>query len=158
MYELFIPSPYSSQIRRYAYDRLGLLGPMPRILSLPKKSPTRPPSRQQNGDEVASRVSSIRLPSRSRMSTTSSSSTNYTNWTRLASVPNTACEPLYDVTRLEKYGVLSLFIRQGGAYLDRKVQVWEFEIGEWVREKGKERRNRAAKGERWGRARAGKKD
>lgn len=50
----------------------------------------------------------------------------FTNWTKLAVIPNMACEPLVDEERLDKYGILSLFVRQNGPFGTRQVQVWEF--------------------------------
>ncbi|CBY00221.1 hypothetical protein IAQ61_011152 [Plenodomus lingam] len=56
----------------------------------------------------------------------STASGAYTNWTKLAEIPNMAGEPLVDEERLDKYGILSLFVRQGGPFGTRKVQVWDF--------------------------------
>jgi hypothetical protein len=52
----------------------------------------------------------------------------YTNWKKLADITNMAGEPLVDEERLKKNGVLSLFVRQGGPFGTRKVQVWDFTI------------------------------
>lgn len=51
---------------------------------------------------------------------------NYADWTRLAEITNMAGEPLVDDVRLKEHGVLSLFVRQGGPFGQRKVQVWDF--------------------------------
>lgn len=51
---------------------------------------------------------------------------NFKDWKLLATIPNSAAEPLVDYARLKKSGILSVFIRQGGPYPDRKVQVWDF--------------------------------
>jgi hypothetical protein len=37
-----------------------------------------------------------------------------------------AGEPLVDEERLKRFNVLSLFVRQGGPFGTRKVQVWDF--------------------------------
>ncbi|KAF1942330.1 hypothetical protein EJ02DRAFT_176083 [Clathrospora elynae] len=50
----------------------------------------------------------------------------YIDWKKLAEIPNSSGEPLVDEERLDKFGVLSLFIRQGGPFGTRKVQVWDF--------------------------------
>jgi hypothetical protein len=50
----------------------------------------------------------------------------YTDWKKLGEIANMAGEPLVDEERLKKNGVLSLFVRQGGAFGTRKVQVWDF--------------------------------
>ena len=50
---------------------------------------------------------------------------NYQDWKSLATIPNMAGEPLVDYERL-KSGILSVFVRQGGPFGTRKVQVWEF--------------------------------
>jgi hypothetical protein len=50
----------------------------------------------------------------------------YTDWKKLAEITNMAGEPLVDEERLKKNGVLSLFVRQGGPFGTRKVQVWDF--------------------------------
>lgn len=50
----------------------------------------------------------------------------FTNWTKLAEITNMACEPLVDEERLKNFGVLSLFVRQGGPFGERKVQVWDY--------------------------------
>ncbi|KAI4623051.1 uncharacterized protein J4E87_006144 [Alternaria ethzedia] len=52
----------------------------------------------------------------------------YNDWKKLAEVPNAAGEPLVDEERLDKFNVLSLFIRQGGPFGTRKVQVWDFAL------------------------------
>jgi hypothetical protein len=53
---------------------------------------------------------------------------SYKDWTKLAEIPNMAGEPLVDEERLRKTNVLSLFVRQGGAFGERKVQVWDFGV------------------------------
>ncbi|KAF2125266.1 hypothetical protein P153DRAFT_409895, partial [Dothidotthia symphoricarpi CBS 119687] len=53
----------------------------------------------------------------------------YADWVKLGEIGNMAGEPLVDVERLGGYGVLSLFVRQGGAFGERKVQVWDFGLG-----------------------------
>ncbi|KAH8732069.1 hypothetical protein GQ44DRAFT_722222 [Phaeosphaeriaceae sp. PMI808] len=50
----------------------------------------------------------------------------YTDWKKLAEITNMAGEPLVDEERLKRNGVLSLFVRQGGPFGTRKVQVWDF--------------------------------
>ncbi|CAO2647152.1 Nn.00g080740.m01.CDS01 [Neocucurbitaria sp. VM-36] len=50
----------------------------------------------------------------------------YTDWKKLAEITNMAGEPLVDEERLDKFGVLSLFVRQGGPFGTRKVQVWDY--------------------------------
>lgn len=50
----------------------------------------------------------------------------YTNWSKLGQIPNMAGEPLVDEERLANFGVLSLFVRQGGSFGTRKIQVWDF--------------------------------
>lgn len=52
----------------------------------------------------------------------------YKSWTKLAEIPNMAGEPLVDEERLRKSNILSLFVRQGGDFGERKVQVWEFTL------------------------------
>jgi hypothetical protein len=52
----------------------------------------------------------------------------YGDWKKLADIPNSAGEPLVDEERLDKFNVLSLFIRQGGPFGTRKVQVWDFAL------------------------------
>lgn len=54
----------------------------------------------------------------------------YGDWTRLAVLDNMAGEPLVDEERLRRFGVLSLFVRQAGAFGTRKVQVWDFVVEE----------------------------
>ncbi|KAK3172186.1 hypothetical protein Dsin_033004 [Dipteronia sinensis] len=49
---------------------------------------------------------------------------DFRDWTLLATIPNAATEPLFDRARLRQFGILSLFIRQGGGYPYRKVQVY----------------------------------
>ena len=53
---------------------------------------------------------------------------NYQDWKLLATIPNTAGEPGVDEERLTQSGVLSVFIRQGGPFGERKVQVWDFNV------------------------------
>lgn len=58
----------------------------------------------------------------------------FEDWTYLTSIPNNQGEPLVDYERLERYDVLSVFIRQGGPFPERKVQVWDFALdlkGKW---------------------------
>jgi hypothetical protein len=50
----------------------------------------------------------------------------YQNWKHLATIGNMAGEPLIDYERLAKGNVLSVFVRQGGPFGERKVQVWDF--------------------------------
>lgn len=50
----------------------------------------------------------------------------FTNWKKLGEIANMAGEPLVDEERLKKNGVLSVFVRQGGPFGTRKVQVWDF--------------------------------
>lgn len=52
----------------------------------------------------------------------------YTDWTLLTVISNTATEPLFDRTRLATEGILSLFIRQGGGYPNRKLQIWDLKL------------------------------
>jgi hypothetical protein len=52
----------------------------------------------------------------------------YGDWKKLADIPNSAGEPLVDEERLDKFNVLSLFVRQGGPFGTRKVQVWDFAL------------------------------
>jgi hypothetical protein len=52
----------------------------------------------------------------------------YTDWKKLAEITNMAGEPLVDEERLKKNGVLSLFVRQGGPFGTRKVQVWDYSL------------------------------
>ncbi|KAF2274227.1 uncharacterized protein EI97DRAFT_460352 [Westerdykella ornata] len=51
---------------------------------------------------------------------------DYRDWELLGTIANMAGEPGVDYERLERRGVLSLFVRQGGAFGERKVQVWDF--------------------------------
>lgn len=53
---------------------------------------------------------------------------NFQDWKSLATIGNMAGEPQVDYERLATSGVLSLFVRQGGPYGTRKVQVWDFEL------------------------------
>lgn len=50
----------------------------------------------------------------------------YKDWKKLGEITNMAGEPLLDEARLKQNGVLSLFVRQGGPFGNRKVQVWDF--------------------------------
>ena len=50
----------------------------------------------------------------------------YKDWKKLAEITNMAGEPLVDEERLRRFNVLSLFVRQGGPFGTRKVQVWDF--------------------------------
>ena len=59
---------------------------------------------------------------------TSTSGGSFKDWTLLTVIPNTSTEPLFDRTRLARDNVLSVFVRQGGSYPDRKLQVWDFEL------------------------------
>jgi hypothetical protein len=52
----------------------------------------------------------------------------YTDWKKLAEIGNMAGEPLLDEERLASHNVLSLFVRQGGPFGTRKVQVWDFQL------------------------------
>ncbi|KAH7135601.1 hypothetical protein B0J11DRAFT_556359 [Dendryphion nanum] len=51
---------------------------------------------------------------------------SYKDWKSLATITNMAGEPLVDYERLAKNNVLSVFVRQGGPFGQRKVQVWDF--------------------------------
>jgi hypothetical protein len=51
---------------------------------------------------------------------------DFQDWKKLAEIGNMACEPLVDYERLAEKGVLSVFVRQGGPFGERKVQVWDF--------------------------------
>lgn len=53
---------------------------------------------------------------------------NYQDWKLLATIPNMAGEPQVDEERLEKDGVLSVFVRQNGPFGQRQVQVWDFQV------------------------------
>lgn len=59
---------------------------------------------------------------------TSTADSDFENWTLLTVIPNTSTEPLFDQVRLRDEDILSLFIRQGGPYPNRKLQVWDFEL------------------------------
>lgn len=89
-----------------------------------------PPYLQYRGKLAATGENLIAvLPDEPRNITTLWSSTaagQYKDWKSLGTIPNTAGEPLVDEARLASSNILSLFIRQGGAYGDRKVQVWDF--------------------------------
>jgi hypothetical protein len=50
----------------------------------------------------------------------------WADWKKLGEIGNMAGEPLVDEERLKKFNVLSLFVRQGGPFGTRKVQVWDF--------------------------------
>lgn len=52
----------------------------------------------------------------------------FKDWKFLADIPNTSTEPLFDNTRLRDKGILSVYVRQGGGFPDRKLQVWDFEL------------------------------
>ena len=52
----------------------------------------------------------------------------YTDWKKLAKITNVAGEPLIDKERLDRFSVLSLFVRQGGPFGTRKVQVWDLKL------------------------------
>lgn len=52
----------------------------------------------------------------------------FKDWTLLTVIENTSTEPLFDKARLENEGILSVYVRQGGPYPDRKLQVWDFEL------------------------------
>ncbi|KAF5025529.1 hypothetical protein F66182_2434 [Fusarium sp. NRRL 66182] len=56
-------------------------------------------------------------------------SNSFKDWTLVADIPNTSTEPLFDRMRLHESGVLSVFIRQAGGFPNRKLQVWDFELG-----------------------------
>ncbi|KAJ4346454.1 uncharacterized protein N0V89_010383 [Didymosphaeria variabile] len=53
---------------------------------------------------------------------------NYQDWKLLATIQNTAGEPGVDEERLAQSNVLSVFIRQGGPFGDRKIQVWDYDV------------------------------
>jgi hypothetical protein len=53
---------------------------------------------------------------------------NYQDWKLLYTITNSEGEPLVDEQRLAQNGVLSVFIRQGGPFGTRQVQVWDFEL------------------------------
>ena len=58
---------------------------------------------------------------------------NFTDWKSLGTIPNMNVEPGVDYVRLASSAasgspVLSLFTRQGGAFGDRQVQVWDFAL------------------------------
>lgn len=53
---------------------------------------------------------------------------DWKDWKKLGEIPNMAGEPLVDEERVRKFGVLSLFVRQGGPFGERKVQVWDFAL------------------------------
>ena len=59
---------------------------------------------------------------------TSTASAGFKDWTLLTVIPNTSTEPLFDEARLRDENVLSVFVRQGGPYPDRKLQVWDFHL------------------------------
>lgn len=54
---------------------------------------------------------------------------DYRDWKLLGTIDNMAGEPGVDYERLAKQGILSLFVRQGGPFGERKVQVWDFALG-----------------------------
>lgn len=91
-----------------------------------------PPYLSYRGKIVAWRDNLIAiLPDQPKAIITAWASTakyGFTDWTQLATIPNMACEPLVDEERLNNYGVLSLFLRQGGPFPSRMVQVWDFEL------------------------------
>lgn len=58
----------------------------------------------------------------------SSEAANFKDWTLLGVIENTSTEPLFDQRRLREQGVLSVFVRQGGGFPDRKLQVWDFHL------------------------------
>ena len=58
----------------------------------------------------------------------STAAEEFTDWTLLAVVENSQSEPLFDKTRLTYEDVLSVFVRQGGPFPDRKLQVWDFKL------------------------------
>ncbi|KAI9150589.1 Ulvan lyase, long isoform [Paramyrothecium foliicola] len=53
---------------------------------------------------------------------------DYRDWTLLTVIPNSSTEPLFDKVRLRDSNVLSLFVRQGGPFPDRKLQVWDLTL------------------------------
>lgn len=53
---------------------------------------------------------------------------NYQDWKLLATIPNTAGEPGVDEARLKLSNVLSVFVRQGGPFGERKIQVWDYSV------------------------------
>ena len=71
------------------------------------------------------------LPDAPKNTTTlygATASGNYQDWKLLATIQNTAGEPGVDEERLQQSNVLSLFIRQGGPFGDRKIQVWDYQV------------------------------
>lgn len=59
---------------------------------------------------------------------TSTAAGGFKDWKLLAVVPNASTEPQFDRNRLRDHNVLSIFVRQGGGYPDRKLQVWDFQL------------------------------
>lgn len=53
---------------------------------------------------------------------------NYQDWKLLATITNMAGEPQVDEERLAQSNTLSVFVRQGGPFGERKIQVWDFEL------------------------------
>ncbi|CAG9940522.1 unnamed protein product [Clonostachys rosea f. rosea IK726] len=58
----------------------------------------------------------------------STSDGQFKDWKLLTVVSNASSEPLFDQKRLKDQGILSVFVRQGGPFPDRKVQVWDFQL------------------------------
>ncbi|EOA84368.1 hypothetical protein ACJQWK_00926 [Exserohilum turcicum] len=91
-----------------------------------------PPYLSYRGKIVASGDNLIAvLPDQPKMTIqiwTSTAGGSYTDWKKLAEIPNSAGEPLVDEERLTKFSVLSLFVRQGGPFPERKIQVWDFSL------------------------------
>ncbi|KAF4465014.1 hypothetical protein FALBO_8139 [Fusarium albosuccineum] len=82
------------------------------------------------GDKTGEHLFAL-LPDATALKTqiySSTASGGFKDWKLLASIPNTSTEPLFDRTRLHNHNVLSVFVRQGGPYPDRKLQVWDFEL------------------------------
>ncbi|KAG9255639.1 uncharacterized protein F5Z01DRAFT_735580 [Emericellopsis atlantica] len=71
------------------------------------------------------------LPDEPKLETriyTASASDGFRSWALLTVIPNASTEPLYDQKRLRDDDILSVFVRQGGPYPDRKLQVWDFQL------------------------------
>ncbi|KAH6670271.1 hypothetical protein F5X68DRAFT_248835 [Plectosphaerella plurivora] len=57
-----------------------------------------------------------------------SEAAKFKDWKLLGVIENASTEPLFDQRRLKNEGVLSVFVRQGGGFPDRKLQVWDFHL------------------------------
>ncbi|PSN74343.1 hypothetical protein BS50DRAFT_13872 [Corynespora cassiicola Philippines] len=71
------------------------------------------------------------IPDQPKMTITIWSATaagSFKDWKKLGDISNAAGEPLVDEERLRQHNVLSLFVRQGGPFGQRKVQVWDYEL------------------------------